>query len=222
MSKKEKDVVTYLQQNPDFFIANESLLSDLNFPHEEQTISIFHRQIELLREKNANNGVKLVELIDQAIANESQLQRFKQLLASLVIQDSLTSLQLAISDQVQNIFGLRLVELVLFAKVPKAKVSECQTMLDKKTKRKDVVCVRVSRKERELIIPQLSVIGQVLGVEHLQSSAILKLGNSGYCILGSSDDNHFNADLSTLFLELLADVLQALLARLNKKEAAAS
>ncbi len=209
----QQEVVNYLEQNPDFFVAQEALLATMNFAHAGQAISIFHRQIDLLREQIAGNNEKYRQLAQQAVKNEQLLIKFRQLWVGIIKQGTIVEIQTALKEQMELIFGLKLCMLLL-NNAPK-KPSDFIELLSKKVKHKEVACSCLSKKDRDIISAQLDEFQGDEAQLHLQSTAILKLGNKGFCIIGSDDVNHFNADLNTLFLEITADIIAASVGRVD-------
>ncbi len=55
-SGEEETVARYLQHNPDFFERHQPLLARLRLPHARSgaTISLIERQVEVLREQQAD------------------------------------------------------------------------------------------------------------------------------------------------------------------------
>ena len=62
---KSQEVLSYLQENPQFFEEHAELLSNISIPHPHsgRTISITERQMVSLREKNRKLENKLGELL---------------------------------------------------------------------------------------------------------------------------------------------------------------
>src|SRR3989442_2561091 len=82
---EEQSIASYLQRNPDFFERHQAVLARLRLPHVRggSTISLFERQIKVLREKLSSLEGKLAELLRVARPNEAasyRLHRFNRLL----------------------------------------------------------------------------------------------------------------------------------------------
>ncbi|MBK7251510.1 MAG: DUF484 family protein [Gammaproteobacteria bacterium] len=69
----EESVAHYLQLNPDFFERHQQLLARLRLPHMRtgSTVSLVERQVEVLRDKQAELERKLTEFVHVARANDA-------------------------------------------------------------------------------------------------------------------------------------------------------
>jgi uncharacterized protein len=86
---EEENIAAYLQRHPEFFERHQGLLARLKLPHARggSTISLVERQIEVLREKQAQLEAKLAELVRVARANDAiseRLHRFTRRLLRIV------------------------------------------------------------------------------------------------------------------------------------------
>ena len=79
------DVLAFLQSNPQFFNEYPDAIRDFQIPHVNgSTISLFDRQIELLRDENRKLKVTLDALVDNARANERLIQQTHELALQLM------------------------------------------------------------------------------------------------------------------------------------------
>ena len=86
---EEESIAEYLQRHPEFFERHQGVLARLKLPHARggSTISLVERQIEVLREKQAQLEGKLAELVRVARANDAiseRLHRFTRRLLRVV------------------------------------------------------------------------------------------------------------------------------------------
>ena len=86
---EEESIATYLQRHPEFVERHQGVLARLKLPHARggSTISLVERQIEVLREKQAQLEGKLAELVRVARANDAiseRLHRFTRRLLRVV------------------------------------------------------------------------------------------------------------------------------------------
>jgi uncharacterized protein YigA (DUF484 family) len=77
----EESIAHYLQLNPDFFERHQAILGRMRLPHARSasTISLVERQVEVLRERQAELEGKLAEFVSVARANDAlsgKIQRF--------------------------------------------------------------------------------------------------------------------------------------------------
>src|SRR5215471_2338891 len=86
---EEENIAAYLQRHPEFFERHQGVLARLKLPHARggSTISLIERQVEVLREKQAQLEGKLAELVRVARANDAiseRLHRFTRRLLRAV------------------------------------------------------------------------------------------------------------------------------------------
>ena len=63
----EKEVMSFLQQNPDFFDANPHVLADIKLQHVSgKAVSLIERQVAVLREQRKKLKRQLQDLVDIA------------------------------------------------------------------------------------------------------------------------------------------------------------
>ena len=81
------DVADYLRNHSDFFNDFPELLAELEIPHDRgEAVSLFERQLTVLREQNQQAKRQLHELIEIARQNEELARRMHQL--ALTLMDS--------------------------------------------------------------------------------------------------------------------------------------
>ena len=214
-------VANYLQQHPDFFIEKSDLLSSLNFQHasddpNSSTVSIFHRQIDRLRQENAALIQQLSELIAAGKDNDNLLHKFRQLLSALIRCTELSSFNNTLNQQLSEIFNLSDSHLFLSSDAQSLFYMDdnLSKLLTKKTRRQPVFCGRLPKKEQALVLacwPEKSA-------DNIQSVAIAQLESEGFWIIGSNNEDHFHANMHTLFLQLAADLMTAMLTHIGKTE----
>ena len=83
---EEEGIAAYLQRHPEFFERHQAVLARLKLPHARggSTISLVERQIEVLREKQAQLEGKLAELVRVARANDAIAERLHRFTRRLV------------------------------------------------------------------------------------------------------------------------------------------
>jgi len=80
-------VADYLRDHPGFFNDYPELLAELEIPHDRgEAVSLFERQLTVLREQNQRSRKQLHELIEIARQNEELARRMHQL--ALTLMDS--------------------------------------------------------------------------------------------------------------------------------------
>lgn len=100
----EESIAHYLQLNPDFFERHQAILARMRLPHARSasTISLVERQVEVLRERQAELEGKLAEFVRVARANDAlseKIQRFtRRLLRATSRRDMAEQLEASLRE----------------------------------------------------------------------------------------------------------------------------
>jgi len=85
VSVTKDEIVTYLQEHPEFFNEHPEILSELNIPHPSgAAVSLVEKQVSILREQNQQANKRLHELIEIARLNEELARRMHHLALTLM------------------------------------------------------------------------------------------------------------------------------------------
>ena len=213
------EVADYLRQNPDFFMDQDELLMSLALPHlRGSAISLYERQLALLRDRNDGLKQRLNRLVRVAHDNDRLFDNSRRLVLALIESNDLEQVTETLRDGLENDFGVEFHALILFNKQPvdspvrtanpdvaNSVLGELLVSLNGGQK---VVCGRMAEKELEFLFPDdHPTIGSV-------ALSPLNFPDSvGVLALGSRDENHFRAAMGNLFLGYLSDVLCRVLSR---------
>ena len=211
---EEESIAGYLQRHPEFFERHQALLARLKLPHARggSTISLVERQIEVLREKQAQLEAKLAELVRVARANDAiseRLHRFtRRLLRLLPRAEALTCIEAGLRED----FDAFHAALVLIG-VPSdpAAAPFVRTVPADDPNLKSFESLFASGKPRcgQARDSQREFLFGPEGLE-LGSVALVPLGEKGslgLLALGSPDRDRFHPGMSTEFLGRLAELL---------------
>jgi len=216
---QEESVSRYLQHNPDFFERHQSLLSRLRLPHVRSgsTISLVERQVEVLRERQAQLEQKIAEFVKVARSNDNIADKLHRFTRRLLRAPD----RAAVVDQIET--GLRedfdSFHSVLVL-IDAADVSNHERFLrvvagsDPALKSFETLfasgkprCGQVRDSQREFLFGS--------DANDIGSVALVPLGEKGslgLLALGSTDRDRFHPGMSTDFLgrlaELIADALR--------------
>ena len=215
---EEESIASYLQRHPEFFERHQALLARLKLPHARggSTISLVERQIEVLREKQAQLEGKLAELVRVARANDAiseRLHRFTRRLLRLVPRtEALAHIEAGLREDF-DAFHAALVLIGVPSDAAAAPFVRTVRADDPSLKSFESLfasgkprCGQARDSQREFLFgPE--------GLE-LGSVALVPLGEKGslgLLALGSPDRDRFHPGMSTEFLarmgELIADAL---------------
>ena len=190
---EEESIAAYLQRHPEFFERHQGVLARLKLPHARggSTISLVERQIEVLREKQAQLEGKLAELVRVARANDAiseRLHRFTRRLVRVVPRaEALTRIEAGLREDF-DAPNLKSFESLFASGKPR--------------------CGQARDSQREFLFgPE--------GLE-LGSVALVPLGEKGalgLLALGSPDRDRFHPGMSTEFLARMAELIAESLSR---------
>lgn len=215
------DVADYLTSHADFFDLHPDLL--LPFLPEEAapagTISFSQRQIELLRVKKSELEIQLNTLMALGEANSELQTRVHLLCLELIDAKSIDKIVPILSKKLRIEFGADEVSLRLFyrgdlpAVLPPLVDNVQQISLDGLDlaafagllHQLEPLCGRLTSVQRRVLFGDKG--------EKVKSAGCVSLGDSalGMLAIGSYDENRFHANMGTVYLSFLGDILARLL-----------
>ena len=211
---EEESIAGYLQRNPEFFERHQGVLARLKLPHARggSTISLVERQIEVLREKQAQLEGRLAELVRVARANDAiseRLHRFtRRLLQGVPRGAALGRIEAGLREDF-DAFHTALVLIGAAADPTTPRFVRTVPADDPSLKSFESLfasgkprCGQARDTQREFLFgPE--------GLE-LGSVALVPLGEKGalgLLALGSPDRDRFHPGMSTEFLARLAELV---------------
>ena len=211
----EKQVVEFLQKNPEFFDHYNELLSKITFvsPHGDRAISLPQRHIKDLRRKNKLLEERLQELIKIAKENEILENKIHKTNIQLSKSNSAKEILLHLESFCKEIFhGCHVAARVWLS--TKSNFTNFQ-ITDKET---------ISKLENlprahccfEPISKTLDWFGE-LETGTLKSFAYINSTSdnlSGGMVFASNSEEQFNRDAGTVYLEKLSDIFIANMSRI--------
>jgi uncharacterized protein YigA (DUF484 family) len=208
-----EQVAVFLRANPQFFVEQEELLSELRIPHQRgTTVSLVEHQVKLLRERDVEMRHRLSHLMDVARDNDRLFDKTRRLVLDLLDAASLEEVVGSVEDSLRHEFQVPFVSLILFSDTPMT------------------VGRWVSSAEAHQTIGGLLIGGKTLcGVlrshelaflfgeqqrEQIGSAAVVTIshqGLHGVLAIGSPDPQHYRSSLGTLFLSYISEALARVL-----------
>ncbi|MDR0775778.1 MAG: DUF484 family protein [Azonexus sp.] len=214
-----EDVADYLKNHPSFFEQYADLMAQIFLPHPHggRAISLAERQMLSLREKNRAAEAKLAELITFGEENDAISEKVHRLAVGLIAAETFQAVIHLINFHLRDDFAVPHVALRLW---------------DKPEGIEDLP-------EFAAVSEELQVFAETLGrpycgstagfgtaswfgeqAPHIRSQALIALRNGGGTIgliaLGSEEGQRFYAEMGTLYLERLGELVSAALARVTK------
>ncbi len=210
-----EDVAQYLSDHPDFFNEYAELLADLQvpYPQENKVVSLQERQVIAIRDKNKILQNKMLELISFGEENDAIGEKMHRLtialLTSLDFDDFLNSLDyslredFAVPDFVMRLWG-----------------ANCQDKhrIEFTVVSEDIRAIAESLKQPYCGSHVADAVKDLFGDAkvHMKSFSIIPLATTrtiGLLVLASPGLERFYADMGTLHLKRLGELISASIAR---------
>jgi uncharacterized protein YigA (DUF484 family) len=215
-SLEAMDVAEYLRQHPRFLENFPDVAAELIIPREQgPAASLAAYQLEALRARNRELNQRLAELVAIAGDNEQLMVRVHTLTVGLLRDNTLADVLKSFVAALNEDFHTDLVRVLLFrdgGELPRADwlltVPEGPKSLPAFADflaRSEAACGRLAREKLDYLFA--ADAGMV------QSAALLKIGDQGVLAIGSEDPNRFHPGIGTIFLKLIAQALDAAIAR---------
>lgn len=210
-AEQERSIVRYLRDHPDFFERHLDLLADMVLPHESgKAISLIERQVSILREQKEQHKHKLQQLIKNAQQNEQLVNKLNSLIHALMDASSLEQVLNLVQHRLQDDFAADVVSVRLLnssVKSDKATWSEQElAAFEQVVGRRKPLCGQIRPEQMQALFDDVA--------EQIHSVALVPLVTSesskqclGLLAIGSKDSHRFAADMDTMFLEHLGNVL---------------
>lgn len=216
-------VVQYLREHPEFFVGQGELLAELKLPHKVgSAISLVERQIAVLREQNTRYQYQLKDLIQIARDNDRLNEHLQALTLKFFEQDDINQVLILLNLALCNDFSADAVTLFLM-------MDEGRLPLNKETM-EPLEVVYLGRSGgisgfEAIIADGQPYCGQfdheqrdaIFGVHaDIAASAVilpmygnLAHGNKpiGLLAIGSQQPDRYHANMGTVFLKYLAELL---------------
>jgi len=211
----ETQVIEYLRQHPDFFQHHGELLGELRLPHESgSAVSLVERQLSVLRERNHAIRRRMTELMHTARANDELFRKTRTLTLELLNVASWHGLNEVIATCVLTDFGADFVCCHLESAptgMDHLRAHAGPMPHERFALGAHPVCVTLRAEEMSALFP-----GEPVGHEGSAVLAPLALaGRRGCLAIGRRDPAGYAADMDTLFVTYIAEVVARVVQRLG-------
>jgi uncharacterized protein YigA (DUF484 family) len=217
----EEAVGRYLEQTPDYFLRHPDLLAALVLPHPEagRAVSLVERQVRVLRDRNEQSTHQLQELIAFARDNDQLGERVQRFTLAMIDSDSLDEVLDTAQDMLRQEFSLDGVAVRLTGNprpaCPRQEfVTPDDAMLD------GLLTSLAERNGQPLCgaVHAAATLEALFGAQagNIHSTAVIGLTRHalrGVLVLASRDPQRFRADMGTVYLVRLGELLMAGVAR---------
>lgn len=209
------DVAAYLRRHPEFLSDYPDLAAQLTLPREQGPVaSLAVYQLQSLREKNTELERQLANLMGIAAENERLMQRVHDLNVAVLRATTPAVAARSVVARLAEDFQTDQVRLLLFGAIS---LPPADWLVHVPGGRASLPEFSDFLANHEPVSGRLSAerLYRLFG-EHapeIHSSAIMPLGEFGILAIGSSDADHFQPGMGTLFLKMIAATVTAALRR---------
>jgi uncharacterized protein len=219
MKLQADDIAQYLNDHPDFFDQHPEVLAGMQLPHPHngQAISLVERQSLMLRERVKGLESRIAEMVRHGQENDAIADKLVRWTRALLAEGEPAALPATLVAELKRTFDVPYAGLRLWSGSPAIAGQECAQPVAKDT-------ISLANSMR------VPFCGSNVGFEaaswldpgaSVQSIAMLPLRVGadphafGLLVLGSADKDRFQPDMGTAFLERIAELASAALARLR-------
>ncbi|NBU24260.1 MAG: DUF484 family protein [Gammaproteobacteria bacterium] len=197
-----QDVKTFLEQHPDFLVEHPDLLETLQVPHglDGPAVSLVERQVQVLRDRQAESRQRLAELVRNARDNEALVGRVHALALRLLHARDAAGVAAQAEASMHEDFDVRPARLLAAADIPPA----VRALVASGKPR----CGQLREDDRNALLGDAAA--------GIASMALVPIGADcryGLLALGSTDAARFHPGMGTVFLERIGELVAAALGR---------
>lgn len=212
----QRDIITYLQNNTDFFKNNPYILSQMEIPHEcNGATSLIELQVNVLRDKNDELKAKMVELMQMARENDQLSERMTKLTLWLMEAENLPQVLQVLDKAIRSDFQADAITIRLFEKekmpdiAPDFLISKDDPELKPFEfffRAERPLCGRLKPDQLKFLFKDKS--------SEIQSAVLIPLGHRsgiGMLAIGSKDKDRFHPAMGTTFLKQMGALIAGML-----------
>ena len=220
---KERDVIDFLLRNPYFFVKHMEVLGKMKIPRVEGApIPMVERRLDKLRERAEALEKRQERLESIALVNERAQQRMHKITLDILAATDANAALARLLESLREDFELEYARVCLFVDEKSKERSyaaiDSAYLLDGKAAKAlrraakgDPVCGSLRPAQRAYVFGEHALAVASHAVIPLRRDAL-----HGMVALGTRDKQRFTADLDTLYLKRLGEMVAAALLRLTK------
>jgi hypothetical protein len=216
----EQNIVRYLRDHPAFFENHQDVLAGMVLTHEAGTaVSLIERQVQILREQKEQQKRKLQSLISTAQNNEDLNNNVNALILELLDASTLDEVLTVINQRIRTDFKVDAIAIKLLASGNEVLSSHVEltswqqsalVIGEKVMNARQPMCGSFNGEQMQALFDDADILSA--GIVPLVRNEASK-SCYGIVAIGSYDAERFRADMGTLFLSLLGQVLTRILKR---------
>jgi uncharacterized protein YigA (DUF484 family) len=225
----DTEIREYLKRHPDFFERHPDLLDQLHISHSSgSAVSLVEKQVSVLRERNMEMRKRLNTLTGNARDNDKLHELTRKLVLHLLEADSLDTLAETFHCCLRDDFDVEHVSMILFGNPDNAgrhsriePAERARIEIGALLKGGTPVCGTLREDELRYLFPDASGVGSAAVVPMLKPAGAsgAQPAELGVIAVGSTDPHYYSADMGTVFLSHIADVVLRLLPRFTQGKA---
>lgn len=212
-------VATWLARHPRFFHQHPELLLELSIPHESgRAISLLERQVAVFRERQHSLQDQIHEFIGNARTNDNLFEKTRLAVLDLLRCDSLAVLLKLVAEKLPVDFDASAATLLFVADhAPSGPVpakwlhtTDVKTALGDLFAKQRTYCGALNGAQQQLLFAErlpLIVSAAIVPLHLPEGSTIRRDYGLPLLLIGSSEGQHFNSSLDTLFLDFIGEIL---------------
>ncbi|WP_083601913.1 MULTISPECIES: DUF484 family protein [Thalassotalea] len=207
-------IVTYLQDNPDFFNRQPDLVAQLRLsdPH-RGAISLVERQQLALRTKVQTLEEEITHLMSVANQNEQLFSLYSDLYLRLLDCETAAELLNCLRQATTELLSLKSLKVWLVAPYSFEHdcliEQDCQEILDNRLQAEDYYFGRIQQREQQMVFDQ-ACEGSVVMIKLEHHEKVI-----GFIAISSQDADHFEPRMDTLLLNQFRKLVAKLLVQLQ-------
>lgn len=211
-----EQVAQYLREHPDFLTEHGDIFVEVTVPHPQggQAITLAERQLHALRDKIRELEAKLVELIRYGEENDEIGAKLHRLTVGLIVADRFATLEDTLMHSLREDFAVPHVALRVWNTVVMPEGTAFEPVSEEL--RFKVADMRHPQCGAPANLEALAWFGDAAA--HVRSVALVPLRADGQVIglleLASEEAERFYAEMGTLYLSRLGELVAAALRRI--------
>ncbi|MDR3353201.1 MAG: DUF484 family protein [Zoogloeaceae bacterium] len=211
-----ESVAQYLRANPQFFEQYAEMFAEITLPHPHggRTISLSERQMVSLREKNRHLERQLAEFLNFGEANDAIGEKMHRFSVALVAAETPQAALQLVNLHLKEDFAVPALTLKLWEALPG--LPELPGFVAITPEHRAFV-ETLGKPYCGTATPESAAAWFGAEAPRIRSEALVPLGNGGGSIgliaLGSEDARRFYADMGTLYLARLGELVSTALLR---------
>lgn len=218
----EAQVAAYLLKHSDFFLKQEEVLAELTLPHKSgKAISLLERQVAILRNRGIDARKKLGTLLDNASTNDHLFDATRNLVLALLKAEQVGEVINIVQDQLSDYANIDVCEIFVVEDMDYKLPDSIHARSAQQLKQDFDDLYRLKRTHCGALGADKIASVFSSSASHIKSTALCPAIYNDEILaviaLGNNNDNYFNANLDTLFLDFIGQVLGATLNRYRSK-----